>query len=86
MVSSRIIGWRFLKGMRKQHLVFYTYDGDAMIHCMGTTPNLIATLGWSVNKIEKSDLLINDQLPKCKKCLREEERIKRIGEAQKQKH
>ena len=67
--------------MKKQHFTFYTFDGDARFHCVGERPNPVAVSGRSVNIIEKSDLLENTLLPKCKKCLKEEERVDRIERA-----
>ena len=75
---SRIIGWRTLKGMKKQHYAKLTYNGDACFHCIESTSNTMAVSGCSTNAIEKADLLINKALPKCKKCLNEEKRIEEI--------
>jgi hypothetical protein len=75
---KRVIGWRLLKGMKKQHLAFYTYDGDARLHCLTSHPDQIAVDGRSINTIKKSYLLTNHCLPKCKKCIKEEKRVKGI--------
>ena len=75
---SRVIRWRTLKGMKKQHLARYTYNGDIIFHCMAYTKNPISTSGYSANVIDEKFLIKNKDLPKCKKCLKEEKRINLI--------
>jgi len=75
---SRIIGWRILKGMKKQHYFRYGCNGDSYMHCRASTPNPLAVDGTSMNLIELNLLIKDSSLPKCKKCEKEEQRIKRI--------
>lgn len=72
---SRLIGWRTLKSMKKQHLTLCAYTEDGIFYCIGRSKSDTKLTGWVVNIIKKADLLINKELPKCKKCLKEEVRI-----------
>ncbi len=77
-MSSRIIGWRTLKGMKKQHYFRYGYNGDSYMHCRTSRPDQLAVSGRSTNLIELNLLIKDDLLPKCKRCENEEQRINRI--------
>jgi len=78
-----IIGWRTLKGMKKQHLAKYSYNGDVCIFCRESTPNNMSVSGRSYNDFDISLLIINEALPKCKICNKEKDRIDFIDKCRK---
>ena len=73
------IGWRTLKGMKKQHYFRYGYNGDSYMHCRASTQNPLSVSGTSTILIELNLLIKDNSLPKCKKCEKEERRIKNIN-------
>lgn len=77
-MSDRIIGWGILPGMKKRHYFKVTYNGDAAMHCRYSTPSSLATSGHRTVTIDRSRILPNAILPKCKKCEKEAVRIDRI--------
>jgi hypothetical protein len=73
-----IIGWRSFPKGKKRHL-FKWGNGHPYQHCYGSTPNDMHVEGRSTIEVNVENLLMNVSLPKCKKCLKEEKRLKRIG-------
>ena len=78
MSRIRCIGWKTLKGMKKQHYFKFTYNGDSAMHCRAETSNSMSISGRMPISIEIGRLITNNTLPKCKKCKKESERVQRI--------